>query len=70
MAGDLIVSIENTKPFQSPVLVETFLRAMLDCAPEEGRQYVIDTILATHGDPEALQAQANLWFNHFIVPSM
>ncbi|KAF9503105.1 hypothetical protein BS47DRAFT_1369787 [Hydnum rufescens UP504] len=56
----------HAKP--TSVFVTAFLRAMLECAPPEGRQYVINVINMTKGVPEALQSLASFWFHWFIIP--
>ncbi|KAF9506367.1 hypothetical protein BS47DRAFT_1399559 [Hydnum rufescens UP504] len=67
-AKGLCITTENPKSTKTPVSVQRFLKAMLDCAPPGARDYVINSILATQGDPEKLLLQANIWFNNIIIP--
>ncbi|KAF9506732.1 hypothetical protein BS47DRAFT_1367138 [Hydnum rufescens UP504] len=50
------------------VFVTAFLQVMLECAPPEGHQYVINVINMTKGVPKALQSLASFWFHWFIIP--
>ncbi|KAF9506737.1 hypothetical protein BS47DRAFT_1367141 [Hydnum rufescens UP504] len=60
--------MENPKSTKTPVSMQHFLKAMLDCAPTGACDYVINSILMMQGDPEKLLLQANIWFNNIIIP--
>ncbi|KAF9503969.1 hypothetical protein BS47DRAFT_1369144 [Hydnum rufescens UP504] len=49
-------------------IVQDSMAMMLECAPPEGHQYVINVINMTKGVPEALQSLASFWFHWFIIP--
>lgn len=69
---ELLVSLDLPsdvpfKPRLSEVKVESFLRAMLKCAPLVGRPYVVRHVLATRGAERKLQNLASIWFNRIIL---
>jgi hypothetical protein len=72
MARDLIIPMENPKPSKPKAMVfmDCFLNVMLKFAPEDTCNYVINSILMMNGDPDSLQMQASIWFNHFIISGM
>ncbi|KAF9514346.1 hypothetical protein BS47DRAFT_1361730 [Hydnum rufescens UP504] len=67
-AKGLCITMENPKSTKTPVSMQHFLKAMLDCAPTGACDYVINSILMMQGDPEKLLLQANIWFNNIIIP--
>ncbi|KAF9509669.1 hypothetical protein BS47DRAFT_1365130 [Hydnum rufescens UP504] len=67
-AKGLCITTENPKSTKTPVSMQHFLKAMLDCAPMGTHDYVINSILTTQGDPKKLPLQANIWFNNIIIP--
>ncbi|KAF9512065.1 hypothetical protein BS47DRAFT_1394607 [Hydnum rufescens UP504] len=48
---------------------KAFSQGNVGLCPPGARDYVINSILATQGDPEKLLLQANIWFNNIIIPT-
>ncbi|KAF9508110.1 hypothetical protein BS47DRAFT_1366198 [Hydnum rufescens UP504] len=69
LISDLDLAYNQILSASGLFIVQDSTATMLECAPPEGRQYVINVINMTKGVPKALQSLASFWFHWFIIPT-